>query len=149
MRIAALDVGGRRIGFALADPTGTIVSRTGAFQRGATVEADLDSLAAWIVGESVHLLIVGHPVHLSGHTGSQALEVEAFACGLEQLLAERAIPCQVKLWDERLTSVMAERYLLEIEPREHSRKREKGRVDAIAAGIILQGYLERNPESTW
>lgn len=140
-RIGALDVGERRIGFALADPTGTIVSTTGTLQRGEDLEEALRTIVDWVREQKVSTLVVGHPLLLSGVVGAQARLVEEFAEGLVLRLQEAGLECQVVLWDERLSTVIAEGYLREGAKR--GRRRGKERVDAVAAGVILQGYLER------
>lgn len=140
-RIGALDVGERRIGFALADPTGTIVGRTGTWERGEDLEEVLRALVDWVRREEVGTLVVGHPLLLSGEVGEQARLVQGFAQALETRLQEAGLDCQVVLWDERLSTVIAEGYLREGAKR--GRRRDKGRVDAVAAGVILQSYLER------
>ncbi|MGC8838443.1 MAG: Holliday junction resolvase RuvX [Anaerolineae bacterium] len=140
-RIGALDVGERRIGFALADPTGTIVGRTGFWEQGGDPEEALRTIVAWVREEGVGTLVVGHPLLLSGRAGEQARLVEEFAEALKAKLQEAGLGCQVVLWDERLSSVIAEGYLREGAKR--GRRRAKGRVDAVAAGVILQSYLER------
>ncbi|MGQ9584092.1 MAG: Holliday junction resolvase RuvX [Anaerolineae bacterium] len=147
MRVAALDVGDRRIGFALADPTGTIVSRTGTLPRTGDEDADCEAVADLVREHSVATLVVGHPVHLSGRVGAQALLVEKFVACLKEHLKARGLTCGIVLWDERLSSVVAAAYLRETGKR--GRPRTKGRVDAMAAGVILQGYLERNADATW
>ena len=140
-RIGALDVGERRIGFAVADPTGTIVSKTGAWERSSDPEEALRAIVAWVRDQEVGTLVVGHPLLLSGGAGEQARLVEEFAEGLKARLREAGLACRVVLWDERLSTVIAQGYLREGEKR--GRRREKGRVDAVAAGVILQSYLER------
>lgn len=140
-RIGALDVGERRIGFALADPTGTIVSVTGTLQRGEGLEEALRMIVDWVREQGVSTLVVGHPLLLSGVVGAQARLVEEFVEALVARLQEAGLECQVVLWDERLSTVIAEGYLREGVKRGHRRK--KGKVDAVAAGVILQSYLER------
>jgi len=140
-RIGALDVGERRIGFAVADPTGTIVSKTGAWEHGSDPEEALRAIVEWVRDQEVGTLVVGHPLLLSGSAGEQARLVEEFAESLKARLREAGLACQVVLWDERLSTVIAQGYLREGEKRR--RRREKGRVDAVAAGVILQSYLER------
>jgi putative Holliday junction resolvase len=151
-RIAALDVGDRRIGYAVADPTGTIVSHTGTLVRSGDGERDLGDVAGLVREYSVEKLVVGHPVHLSGEAGAQAQAVDAFVEGLAAHLAQAALRCEIVLWDERLTSVMAERYIRGREDgRSRSRRKppEKGRVDAVAAALILESYLQRSDAVEW
>lgn len=141
-RIGALDVGERRIGLALADPTATIVSRTETLERGEDLEDVLQALVDWVREHEVSTLVVGHPLLLSGREGAQARLVQEFAQALEAALRRAGISCRMVLWDERLSSVIAEGYLQQGEKR--GRRRPKGRVDAVAAGVILQSYLDRS-----
>ena len=149
-RIAALDVGDRRIGYAVADPTATIVSHTGTLVRAGDVESDLVFIVDLLREYSVEKLVVGHPVHLSGQAGAQAQSVTDFADGLVDYLAEIDLQCQLVLWDERLTSVMAERYIRDMDTGRRSRKPpKKGRVDAVAAALILESFLQSNVSAEW
>ena len=81
-RIAALDVGDRRIGFAVADPTATIVSHTGTLVRADDVESDLAAIADLLREYSVEKLVVGRPVHLSGQAGAQAHKIKGAAANI-------------------------------------------------------------------
>ena len=149
-RIAALDVGDRRIGFAVADPTATIVSHTGTLVRADDARDDLTAIADLLREYSVEKLVVGQPVHLSGQVGDQAQSVDAFADELADYLADAAIPCQIVFWDERLTSVMAERYIRDRDTGRRSRKPpRKGRVDAVAAALILESFLQSSSWADW
>lgn len=145
-RIGALDVGERRIGLALADPTATIVSRTETLERGEDLEAVLQALVEWVREHEVGTLVVGHPLLFSGQEGAQARLVQEFAQALETALRHAGISCRIILWDERLSSVIAAGYLRQQEEK-RKRRRPKGRVDAVAAGVILQSYLDRS--ETW
>jgi putative Holliday junction resolvase len=133
MRIMALDVGDRRIGVATSDPSETLASPlTTIARRGETkdVEEVLRLAAQHEVGE----IIVGLPISLSGHIGPQAQQSTRFA----KTLGERAsVP--VKTVDERFSTFEAKRLLREsgVEP-----SRNKARVDAVAAAVILQSYLD-------
>jgi putative Holliday junction resolvase len=151
-RIAALDVGDRRIGFAVADPTGTIVSYTGTLVRSGEGEGDLRAVADLVREYSVEKLVVGDPVHLSGEAGAQAEAVDAFVDELAEHLAGAALSCEIVLWDERLTSVMAERFIRgRDDGRSRSRRKppKKGHVDAVAAALILESYLQRSDAMDW
>ncbi len=132
-RILALDVGKRRIGLALSDPLGITAQGLETLERTNTRE-DYAALARIAEENAVSLIVVGHPMHLSGSEGRQADYVRRFAEGLR----ERAgLP--VKLWDERLTSVEANRVLrgsgISIEKRARA-------VDRLSAVLILQSYLD-------
>lgn len=131
-RILALDLGARRIGVALSDPSGTIA-------------APLDTLTATGMRRAVEqvkelchrhdviLVVVGWPRNMDGSRGPAALQAEALA----ERLRAAAVP--VDLWDERLSTAAAERVLLEADVRRGARRRVR---DRVAAALILQGYLE-------
>jgi len=136
MRILALDVGEKRIGVAAAD------DRMGIAIPLTTIEAGSDPVGAVLAllhQDRADKLIVGLPLSLNGSLGPQGQRIQAFA---DALAARLSLP--VETWDERLTSVEATRHL---RPKgRHSGRRAKGKskaaVDAVAAAIILQAYLD-------
>ena len=132
-RAMGLDVGERRIGVAIADEFGTIASplTTVTRQRG-----DLAELLDIARVRGVNIVVVGLPTGLSGREGPQAAVVRAFA---DELDDAAGAGIEVVFWDERLTTAVAERALRE---RGRGRARAKGEVDAVAAAVILQGYLD-------
>jgi putative Holliday junction resolvase len=129
-RSMGLDVGERRVGVAIGDELGMISSPLTIVQRR---DGDLRDLA---MAKGVDRLVVGLPTGLSGREGPQAAVVRQFADALAAAVGPE-IP--VVFWDERLTTVVAERMLHESGRR---RRRQKGDVDAVAAAVILQGYLD-------
>jgi len=126
-RIAGVDFGLKRIGLALSDPGQTLASPL------PTVHSLEEALGA-LKGQEVVRLVVGMPHHLHGGRGTLADQVEAFG---QKLGAELGVP--VLFWDERLTSLQAERSLKE--QGLNRRKRAKV-VDQLAAVLILQSYLD-------
>lgn len=134
MRIGGLDVGDRRIGVAISDEMGwtaqgvTVLKRT-------TLEADLEALRACLAPYAPTAIVVGLPKNMNGTLGPQAEKALAFARAAEAALGIPAI-----MWDERLTSVSAERTLLEADL---SRARRRQVIDKVAAMLILQGFLDR------
>ena len=132
-RVLALDVGKKRIGLAVSDPLGITAQGLETLQR-TTIREDIAALTELIREKEVSLLLVGHPLHMSGAESRQAVYTREFA---ERLSGRTGIP--VKYWDERLTSAEAERVLKEsgisIE------KRAKA-VDRLAAVILLRSYLD-------
>jgi putative Holliday junction resolvase len=132
-RIMALDVGERRIGVAVSDPLG-IIARSLTVVRRETDEAAIAQIRALMDEQDVGRLVVGHPRLLSGKVGSQARAVEDFA---RQLEAAVAVP--LEMWDERLSTVTAARVLSE---RGQSAREQKQTIDAVAAAVILQDYLD-------
>ena len=139
-RILALDVGKKRIGLALSDPLGITAQGLPTLQR-TTIREDLTALADLVQAREVRLLLVGHPLNMSGTEGRQAVYTKEFA---DRLHARTHV--EVRYWDERLTSVEAGRVLrssgISIE------KRAKA-VDRLAAVLLLESFLDagRSTES--
>ena len=126
--VMGLDVGERRIGVAVASGGVKI-----AVERG-FIEVDgreIEKIRGMIEGEGVGLVVIGRPRNQSGEVTEQTRKVEEFA--------ERLTGVEVVFQDESLTSVLAEKLL-----KEEGRAYEKGDVDARAAALILQDYLEVN-----
>lgn len=138
MRALALDVGDRRIGMALSDPDGILASALGAIQRRG-IDRDLRAILASVKEHEVERVIVGLPMRLDGSIGEQARKVEEFAGKLREVCD---VP--VELWDERLSTFTAHEKLREAGPKRVSRER----VDAAAAAVILQGYLDSLPKES-
>ncbi len=132
-RAMGLDVGERRIGVAIADELGTIASPLTTVTR---KPGDLVELRDLAVERGVDVLVVGLPTGMSGREGPQAAVVRAFADDLGDTVGPAI---EVAFWDERLTTAVAERALRE---RGKRRGRDRGEVDAVAAAVILQGYLD-------
>ena len=129
----ALDVGERRIGVAVSDETGVIATPLATVLRGA---GDLDEIRR-LVGEwEMDRLVVGLPTGMSGREGPQAAIVRAYAATLVDHLGPEP---PVDFWDERLTTAIAERALIAAGTR---RAKRRERIDAVAAAIILQSYLD-------
>ena len=136
-RIMALDVGGRRIGVALSDSTRVLASPLTTLRAEPRARA-LAEIAALVARHEVAEVVVGLPLTLNGEIGPQAQLIQAFA---EEL--RHALPAPIHLFDERLTSVAAERMMqdLGIKP-----ERRKARIDEVAASIILQDFLDARRE---
>ena len=132
-RAMGLDVGERRIGVAIADELGVISSPLTIVQRR---DGDLAELRDLAIAKGVDRLVVGLPTGLSGREGPQAAVVRQFSDALEVAVGPEI---RVIFWDERLTTAVAERTLQESGT---WRRRRKGDVDAVAAAVILQGYLD-------
>jgi putative Holliday junction resolvase len=133
-RILGLDVGERRIGLAISTPEGRLAVPLRILESGKE-PADIDAIAEIARAEDATAIVVGYPLSLDGSVGQQARRVEAFARRLEH---STGLP--VALWDERLTSVQAERSL--------TGSRRRGPVDDVAAAIILQSYLDRQQSAS-
>ncbi len=137
MRILGLDVGERRVGIAISDPTGTIVRTLPTLMRGSRKQ-DLAAIAALVAEHDVELIVVGEPLRLDGTVGAQARRIARYA----DVLAEH-LSVPIISWDERFTTVAAKEILLQSRGRKKRRRaRGEGKVDAIAAAVILQSYLD-------
>ncbi len=135
----ALDVGERRIGVAVSDETGVIATPLATVLRGA---GDLDEIRR-LVGEwEVDRLVVGLPTGMSGREGPQAAVVRAYAA---TLVAHLGPEPPVDFWDERLTTAIADRALIAVGTR---RAKRRERIDAVAAAVILQSYLDAGRAAT-
>jgi putative Holliday junction resolvase len=133
MRILGLDTGSKRIGVALSDELLLTAQGAGTIERRGP-EADLEAIKKIISENGVAEVVVGLPLNMDGTHSAKTKETIAFA---EKLAA--AIPVPLKMQDERLTTVQAERALLEADT---SRSKRKGLRDMIAAQLILQAYLD-------
>jgi putative Holliday junction resolvase len=131
-RVLGLDLGDARIGVAISDDRRRIAVPLGTVRTGAP--ADVKAIADLVHGHGVTLVVIGHPLHLSGEAGERAHHAERFAEALDAFLG---VP--VHLQDERLSSVEADRALREAGARGRERRRT---VDRSAATVILQAWLD-------
>lgn len=134
MRIMALDVGSRTIGIACSDALLMTAQGIETIRR-TSLENDFNRLRELISEYEVHELVVGMPKNMNGTKGDRAEKTEEF---VEKMKAVIDLP--ITFWDERLSTVMAERQLIAADV---SRKKRKGVIDKMAAVVILQGYLDR------
>lgn len=130
-RIMGLDVGGKRTGVAVADELGMFASPVGFVTRG---PRDRDEFRALIDRFGITRIVAGLPASLSGREGQQAADVRAYA---EDLADDLDLP--LDYWDERLTSTIAERALID---RGLNRTKRREQIDAVAAAVMLQNYLD-------
>jgi len=128
-QLLALDVGERRIGVALAD---TSIKIAIAYDTITVDGTELQQIAEIIVREHVDTVVVGYPRNQSGEPTKQTAYVEQFATGLEDIAPN------IVFQDESLTSVKAEELL-----KRQGKPYEKGDIDALAASLILEDYLEQ------
>ncbi len=137
MRALALDVGSRTIGLALSDEQGLMASPWEVMRRSGH-EADAAEVVRRVVDRGISTIVVGWPLELNGTTGHRARLVMRFERVLKALLETRAV--ELVRWDERFSTIAAERSLIEADM---SRARRKRTIDAMAAQFILQGWLDR------
>lgn len=132
-RVLALDFGKRRIGLAVSDELGLTAQGLETLER-TNMREDMARLAALATEQSVSLILMGDPIHLSGRAGVQSEKAREFG----RRLGERTgLP--VRFWDERLTTVEADRVLRESGA--GWRKRRQA-VDRLSAVILLESYLD-------
>jgi len=136
-RVLGVDLGARRIGLALSDPTRTVASPFEVLERQRTVADDHDAIIAAARTNDAATIVVGLPLSLSGDTGPAA---RAVLDEVEELRGRAPADITVEVFDERLTTVTAERSLREARMRRDARRRV---VDKVAAAVMLQTYLER------
>lgn len=133
MRILALDVGDKRIGVASSDTLGILASPLTTIERKSNNKA-IDAILEIADEQEAGEIVVGLPISLSGEYSDQTRSVAAFIRKLEE-----HSPVPVKSVDERYSTVEAERLLSQSKP---TRSRSRGEIDAAAAAVILQSYLD-------
>jgi len=136
VRSLGVDLGEKRIGLALSDEDGIIASPLGTVMRTGD-RAAVREIVRVVAEREVGEVVIGLPLRLEGTEGPAAVGARKFA---ERLGAEVAVP--IRLWDERMTTALAERAMIEGGAR-RSERREK--IDRVAAAILLQSYLDSRP----
>ena len=133
-RALGVDLGSRRIGLALSDPSGTIASPYQVLERSGDAGLDRQRLAGIVAETGAEVVVVGLPLSLSGEEGPAAREAEGEARAMAEVLD---VPVQVH--DERLTTVSAHRSLKALGMRGQQRRHS---VDMVAAAGMLQSWLD-------
>lgn len=133
MRKMGLDIGTKRIGVAISDPLGHIAQALTVIERG-KFDSEIQKLREIVAEYQIDEIIVGLPLKLNGTVGSQAKAVMEYIDKLGSTL-----PIPIRGWDERLTTLVAEKVLLSLDVKRAKRKRI---VDKVAASVILQSYLD-------
>ncbi len=134
MRIMGLDVGEKRIGIAISDQLGWTAQGHSVLVRG-NLQQDLKLLAGLCADNQIGTVVLGFPRNMNGTIGPKGQEIMEFG----QLLQDN-IGLPIEYWDERLTTVAAQKVLVEANV---SRRKRKQVIDKLAAVNILQGYLDR------
>lgn len=137
MRAMSLDVGTKTIGIATSDLMWMIANGVETIRR-TSVERDFNRIGELIKEHEVSTLVVGYPKNMNGSIGERAQICEALA----EELRNRFPACKVVLWDERLSTVAAEKVLVDADMRRNKRKKI---IDMMAAVVILQNYLDSKP----
>jgi RNAse H-fold protein YqgF len=133
MRILAIDHGTKRMGIAVSDEL-QMIAQPVEFIPAEPFAEFLARLKELLRQKEVELIVIGMPRNMDGSYGPAALKVQDFVAALKN-----AVTVPIKTWDERLTSVQANRFLLEGNVR---REKRKEKVDKTAAAILLQSYLD-------
>jgi putative Holliday junction resolvase len=133
MRILAIDHGTKRMGIAVSDEL-KMIAQPLEFIPAEPFSGFLDRLKQLVAEKEVELILVGMPRNMDGSYGPAALKVQEFVTALK-----KAVTAPIKLWDERLTSAQANRFLIEADV---SRSQRKDKVDKTAAALLLQSYLD-------
>ena len=137
-RILGIDYGERRIGLAISDPSGTIAQPLPTLLRRRGKRAPVTEIARIAMEHGAEAVVVGLPLDLAGDESAWSGEVREFG---SKLALRAGVP--VEYIDERLTSVMAERAVRSLGLK-RSQREQKERIDAMAAVLILQSYLDRS-----
>ena len=135
MRALALDLGSRRIGVAVSDLTGTVASPLTVIQRSKSRRHDYERIAALVRVEEADVVVVGLPLSLSGAEGPAAKAARTEARALASV-----VDVPIETFDERLSTVTAERSLAEANVRGPARRQV---IDKVAAAVFLQAYLDQ------
>jgi len=133
MRVLGIDVGEKRIGVALSDPTGMLASALTVVES-VGPRKDVERVVELARQHEAECIVVGMPVSMDGRIREQGRAVEMFVRRLEE-----ATDIAVDTWDERLTTVEADRRMIEGGA---SREKRREQRDAVAAAIMLQAYLD-------
>jgi putative holliday junction resolvase len=133
-RLIGLDVGTKTIGMALSDLTRSVATPRDTIRRTKFTQ-DVEQLRKVIEENQVSAIVIGLPINMDGSEGPRSQSSRAFARNLSQ-----HVDLPIVFWDERLSTVAAERTLLEADA---SRKRRAEVIDKMAAAFILQGALDR------
>ncbi|NQW59309.1 Holliday junction resolvase RuvX [bacterium] len=135
LRVLGIDLGSKRIGIALSDRSGTIASPLLVLQRTGSTKEDHDNIRLLVEEEECEAVVVGLPLSMDGSVGKAASAAIAEA---KQLATVVNVP--VSTYDERLTTVSADRAMIEAKMNAQARRRV---VDKIAAAVMLQSWLDR------
>ena len=140
MRVLALDLGSKRIGVAVSDSGGTLASPLTVLQRSGSTAVDHQTIKALVDEEEAVLLVVGLPLSMNGSVGKAA---QAAINEVKRLSTVVGVP--VETLDERLTTVTADRMLMENGKNAQARRKI---IDKVAAAVILQAWLDRHNDDS-
>lgn len=136
MRYLGIDLGSKTVGLAMSDPTGTIASSFKTiFFNNEDYQSTIDAIKQIVNDYDIKKIIIGFPKNMNNTLGERAIITTEY-----KKLLEDNINIPIIMFDERLTSVISNRVLIEADM---SRKKRKKKVDGIAAQVILQDYLNK------
>jgi putative Holliday junction resolvase len=139
MRLLALDVGDRRVGIAVSDETGLLARPLAVLHRRSKVD-DFARIARLVREQQAGGLVVGLPLNSDGSHGPQAQRVERYAAALAEALRAENLDLPLTLWDEYGSTQRAQEAMIAAGRKARDRQ---ARIDAVAAAVILQDYLDR------
>ena len=138
-RVLGIDYGSVRIGVSVSDPLGLIAQPIEAFRNDTSLFANLRQVST---KKNVTLIVVGMPLNLKGQKAQKAEEVQEFIGRLKEELG-----IEILTWDERFTTTIANQTMLAMGTKKKERQRKDGRIDSMAAAVMLQGYLDSTKHS--
>ena len=133
MKYLGIDFGTKQLGLATSDETGLIAGKYGTIKREG-VKIDVKKLCEVIKQERIQKIVIGYPINMDGTFGEIVRQVDVFVSSLQE-----EVDLPIEKWDERLSSVSAERLLIQGDV---SRRKRRKVIDQVAAVIILQNYLD-------
>ena len=134
-RVLGVDLGSKRVGLAVSDRSGTIASPLSVLQRSKSVKHDHEAIKRIVEEEECERVVVGLPLSMDGSVGKAAKAALAEA---KQLATVVGVP--VETYDERLTTVSADRAMMEANMNAQARRKV---VDKVAAAVMLQAWIDR------
>ena len=133
-RILGIDFGYSRIGLSMSDPLRIIATPYSTLNNDENIWERLQEI---VTREGIELFVVGMPTTLRGQKSRKAKEVESFIDGVRNKIGINVIT-----WDERFTTSIAQQTLLDMNTKKKGRNAKSGKLDSMAAALILQGYLD-------
>ncbi len=137
-KILGIDHGSKRIGIALSDESNTIAFPKDIIETGGKY---LNIIAEFVKSNDVSTVVIGYPLNMKGEMSKQTEVVSDFIDQLREILPEKI---ELVKWDERLTSKMAESFVIDSGMKKKKRQ-DKSNLDTLSAVFILQSYLDRRP----
>ena len=138
MKYLALDVGDRRVGVAVSDAMGLIATPVVVIHRTSKAE-DFAEIGRLMREQGVERMVVGHPRNDDGSPTPQAWRIERYIAALVEALQAEGLDLPVIFWDERMSTQRAQEAMISTGRRAKDRR---ARIDAVAAAVILQDYLD-------